>query len=151
MRAALGFVTVLFAFAACARADSPSRRPVPPERAPAVATTPPETPATHPRVLRVAVLPAQVSAAEDGRGNMIAAHDPVAIEITADDWGGRALDPVLSIGALHFHHYEHPTIGVIRFVVAERALLPAGAEASMQWGDDVGSRIVVSAALPVPR
>ena len=76
--------------------------------------------------------------------------DPRALDVHAPT-RGRALDPVLRVGGLHFHDYTFPARGVMRFVVDDVARLRAGDEVSVQWGDDVSSRIVLSRSLEVPK
>ncbi len=86
---------------------------------------------------------------EDGHGNTVEAPNAVAIDLDAHRFPPRALDPVLSIGQLRFTHYSHPHPGVLRFVVADRALLPEGAEVAVQYGDDASSRVVLTSSLEV--
>jgi len=88
---------------------------------------------------------------EDGSGNTVAAVAPVAIEISAAEWPVRALDPVLHVGRLHFHHYTFPRMNVLRFVAADASALPADEEAWVQYGDDEASRVTVTDRLEVPR
>jgi hypothetical protein len=89
--------------------------------------------------------------AEDGRGETVAASRPVAIDLDARRFPPRALDPTLHVGELRFLRYAHPRPGVLRFVVADRALLPAGAEVAVQYGDDPDSRVLVTSSLEVPQ
>lgn len=89
------------------------------------------------------VRPIAVARGEDGAGAQVAATSPVAIDVTADAWPGRALDPVLWIGRLHFHDYTFPARGVIRFIAADATLVPDGVPIAVQYGDDAGSRVVV--------
>jgi len=88
-----------------------------------------------------------VAKAEDGAGNTIAATDARALLVRAAEWPGRALDPVLYVGQLHFHQYDYPSKGVLRYVVADAALLAPGVEVALQYGDDTHSRVVISPAL----
>ena len=89
---------------------------------------------------------------EDGRGQVVPARRPVALDVIADAWPGRALDPALHVGQeLVFRRYRHPGPGVLRFVAADADALPAGEAVFLQWGDDARSRVQVSAALEVPR
>lgn len=86
---------------------------------------------------------------EDGRGDLIPATHAIAIDLDARRFPPRALDPVLHVGELRFTRYSHPRPGVLRFVVADRALLPEGAEVAVQYGEDASSRVVVAGALEV--
>lgn len=119
----------------------------PPRVDEAFAAPPPRQPAIY----ELAIEPVDVRRAENGRGERVAAVAPRALIVRADSWPGRALDPVLHIGQLHFHAYDHPSKSELRYVVADVALLPAGAEAALQYGDDTRSRVVLSTALEVPR
>jgi len=90
--------------------------------------------------------------AEDGLGHRVTSPvDPRALDVHAPAWPGRALDPVLTIGELSFHHYEFPAKGVMRFVVDDVARLHTGDEAWLQWGDDAASRVVLTHSLEVPK
>ncbi|MEM6990661.1 MAG: hypothetical protein AAF721_09195 [Myxococcota bacterium] len=80
---------------------------------------------------------------EDGRGATVPATRPQALDVRGPSIPVRALDPVLHIGPLHFHHYTFPAKGVLRYVVADGKALPPGAEVYLQWGDDERSRIVI--------
>jgi hypothetical protein len=93
----------------------------------------------------------EVERAEDGHGNLVPAPAPVAIEIAAEAWPVRALDPVLRIGELEFKRYTFPRINVLRFVAADVDALPDGAEVSVQYGADAQSRVVVTERLEVQR
>ena len=88
---------------------------------------------------------------EDGRGRVVAATDPVALDVTAERFGARALDPVLHVGSLRFVHYAFPSKGVMRFVSADAAQLAPGSEVWLQWGDDVRTRVVLTRSLEVPK
>ena len=87
--------------------------------------------------------------AEDGAGNTVPALDPRALDLHGPVFPARALDPVLHVGKLHFHHYTFPAKGVLRYAVADVALLPDGGEVYLQWGDDTGSRIDITRSLEV--
>jgi len=90
--------------------------------------------------------------AEDGRGGRVTAPLAArALDLHATSWPGRALDPVLHVGELRFRHYTFPAKGVLRFVVDDVARLRDGDEVSLLWGDDAGSRVVVTPSLEVPR
>ena len=82
--------------------------------------------------LRIAPIAAPLG--EDGRGATVTAVHPVAIDVLAAAWPGRALDPVLEVGDLRFHHYSHPAPGVLRFVAADGTAIPAEGEVAIQWG-----------------
>jgi hypothetical protein len=170
-------VTVTF-FAACAvglatagcpRVDDPGPATVqsavveptqvepaaPPIAEPVVEPAPVEPPAKpmarRAVVTSVSVARVDAEQAEDGRGATVAAEAPVAIEIAAEAWPVRAIDPVLHVGDLVFRHYTFPRLNVLRYVAADRALLPAGAAAWIQYGDDTSSRVEVAESLEVPR
>jgi hypothetical protein len=85
---------------------------------------------------------------EDGRGAIISASDPVALDVTAERFDGRALDPVLHVGVVRFVHYAFPSRGVMRFVAADAALLVPGSEVSLHWGDH---RVVLTRSLEGPK
>ncbi len=90
-----------------------------------------------------------VAQAEDGQGKTVPATDARALDLHGPVFPVRALDPVLHVGDLHFHHYTFPAKGVLRYIVADAALLPEGAEVFLQWGDDDNSRIVITRSLEV--
>lgn len=100
-------------------------------------------------VARASITIARIDAgdAEDGAGNVVHAAQPVAVDLDAHAFPPRALDPVLSIGALRFAHYAHPRPGVLRFSLVDASLLALGAEVSVQYGDDVSSRRVLIQAI----
>lgn len=101
---------------------------------------------------RLVISPTTALIAEDGHGRRVTVlPQPRSLDVHAEGWAGRALDPVLHIGELHFHHYEHPAREVMRFTVDDVGRLAKGAEVWLQWGDDVSSRIVISRSLEVPR
>jgi hypothetical protein len=109
-------------------------------------------PVASPVVERLEVTAVDQAEGEDGHGQIVPARRAVALDVIADAWPGRALDPVLHVGqGLVFRRYGHPGPGVLRFVAADADALPAGAPVYLQWGDDDGSRVEVSAALEVPR
>jgi hypothetical protein len=87
---------------------------------------------------------------EDGEGNTVEAVSPVAIDITAQAWPVRALDPVLHVGGLGFHHYTFPRMNVLRYVVADGSILPDDTEVWIQYGGDESSRVKVADRLEVP-
>jgi len=102
-------------------------------------------------VTGVTVTRVEVAQAEDGRGQLVDAVDPVAIEIAAEAWPVRALDPVLRVGDLEFRKYTFPRVNVLRYVAADAGALPADAQVSVQYGDDADSRVVVAERLELPR
>lgn len=106
---------------------------------------------TGPSVRGVRVTRVTAARGEDGAGHLVSAVHPVAIDVIADAWVGRALDPALVIGGLVFHQYEHPALDTLRFVVADDGVLPRGpSDIAVQYGDDAASRVVVARALAVP-
>lgn len=123
--------------------------PPQPAPAPPPATTAPQgnPGALAPNAMTVIVLPATgVTSAEDGRGAVVAAQDPVFLDVRGGV-GGQALGPELAIGQLRFREHRYPSPGVVRFVCADKALLPRGAEVALVYGT---KRTVVSSALVVP-
>lgn len=79
---------------------------------------------------------------EDGRGRSHKAKDPRALLVKADaGWPARALDPVLHVGDLHFHHYEHVDRTTLRFVVDDVTRLRVGAQVFVQYGSDERTRV----------
>lgn len=107
----------------------------------------PTTPIVRP-LLSITAIDAREG--EDGSGATIAATRPLALDLDARRVPPRALDPVLHVGALRFTRYAHPQPGVMRFVVADRALLPEGAEVFVQYGDETSTRLVLTPALELP-
>jgi hypothetical protein len=162
--AALASLVVGLALAGCPRVEDPVAEtakgvpgPVaaPPEPEPVAAAEP--APAAAPEIPRravvtgVSVVRIEAERGEDGKGATVEAAAPVAIDISAEAWPVRALDPVLHVGDLVFRHYTFPRVNVLRFVVADSALLPDGAAAWVQYGDDLSSRTEVADRLEVPR
>jgi hypothetical protein len=116
--------------------------------APSAAAPPPATPsATRPAGAGVTLRAISTDVGEDGHGGTIAARDPIALDLDARRFPPRALDPVLTVGSLRLARYRHPRPGVLRFVLADRALLSPGAVASVQYGDDGSSRTIVSSGI----
>jgi len=116
------------------------------------ADAPPAQPAKRQVViLSVKFVPVDVDKAEDGLGKDIKARDPVAMDIAAEHWPTRALDPVLHLGELSFKHYTFPELNVIRYTVADRSVLKDGVGVYVQYGDDEASRVTVTESLEVPR
>ena len=100
--------------------------------------------APQPAVIETRRVPVEVDEAEDGWGQQIPAPAPVAIEVQAERWGGRALDPVLHLGERRFTHYTHPGPGRIQFVLADEQWLDDGAPLAIQYGDDLRTRVELS-------
>jgi hypothetical protein len=100
--------------------------------------------APAPDVLRVARVAVEVEEAEDGYGNIVTATNPIAVDIVATRWIGRALDPVLEVDGRQFRKYVHPGPGLIRFVLADAAWLDEAQSFAIQYGDDLKSRVPLS-------
>ena len=93
--------------------------------------------------VRLTLSPSAADQAEDGHGHVVAATNPVAIDLHLErGWPGRAVDPVLLVGDLRFAVYEHPEPTVMRFVMADRDALPGG-PMMLQWGEEVDSRVAI--------
>ncbi len=112
---------------------------------------PPPAQPRQPAVFDLALSKVDVPRAENGAGQLVAAVNPVAIDVRADAWPGRALDPVLTVGQLELHHYSHPDKHTLRFVIADAAALAPGAEVAVQYGNDTSSRVIVTTSLEVTR
>ncbi|MGE0786126.1 MAG: hypothetical protein AB7S26_10585 [Sandaracinaceae bacterium] len=112
-------------------------------------------PAVHPTAPesarpRLALHPLEdVEEAEDGRGAMVQAVRPVAIDLDARLVPVRARDPQLHIGNLVLHRYEYPTPDTLRFIIADHQSLPAGQPVIVRYGDRAGQEVVVHPALEV--
>jgi hypothetical protein len=100
-------------------------------------------------VLGTRRVPIEVDTAEDGLGTEIPATAPIAVEIEAERWGGRALDPVLLVDDRAFHHYSHPGPGLIRFILANEDWLDQATEMAIRYVDPDG-RGDEPIALPLP-
>ena len=122
-------------------------------RAEGVAST--TAPTVAPEPSAIVVPPLQLTRldgtheAEDGAGHVAPSERAVAIDLRADDFPPRALDPVLVVGALRFHHYRHPRIGVLRFVATSPELLEEGQRVAVDY-EDGAPPTVVTPALVVP-
>ena len=101
-------------------------------------------PSTRPAI---AISRIEAGDAEDGAGNIVHAAQRIAVDLDARAFPPRALDPVLTIGTLTFHHYSHPHAGVLRFALRDASQLPIGAEVSVQYGRDTASRRVLLQAI----
>lgn len=56
-------------------------------------------------------------------------------------WSARAVDPVLHIGDLHFHSYEHTGRRTLQFVVDRVSRLKPGEAVYVQYGEEARTRI----------
>ena len=101
-----------------------------------------------PAVLRVERVELEIEEAEDGLGDIVTAPRPVAVDIVATRWIGRALDPVLEVDDRRFRQYVHPGPGLIRFVLADAAWLDEAQVIAIQYGDDLKSRVPLSVDQP---
>jgi len=121
--------------------------------APSTGGRPPASPqpGTGIRIRGLDVHPIDVAEAEDGRGNRVPAVRPMALDVLADAWPGRALDPVLEVGDLRFRHYSHPGPGLLRYVAADADGLAEGAPVLLRWGEEDRHPTPIAPALQVPR
>ncbi|HJL01887.1 MAG TPA: hypothetical protein RMH85_24015 [Polyangiaceae bacterium LLY-WYZ-15_(1-7)] len=151
MRAAFPLAVLLVA-AACATSDEATPAPSTPSgptRAELEAVDPatdPE-PAPMPRALTDATLRLSAIDAdegEDGRGALVAAPDPIALDVERDaGWPGRAEDPSLHVGGLRFERYAFPAVTTLRFVAADQGALPMDAPVELHWGDDADATVAL--------
>jgi len=73
---------------------------------------------------------------------MLKAAAPHALVLDSDaGWLVRAVDPVLHIGDMHFHSYEHTGRRTLQFVVDKVSRLKPGAAVYVQYGEEERSRI----------
>ncbi|MCR9162445.1 MAG: hypothetical protein ACE37F_19590 [Nannocystaceae bacterium] len=92
------------------------------------------------------VEPIDVARGEDGHGRTRAAADPHALVLKSDaGWPARALDPVLHVGDLHFHDYEHVDRTTLRFVVDDVRRLGVGDSVFVQYGEETRTRVRLGA------
>ena len=91
----------------------------------------------RPTVLSTRLVPVDVNEAEDGYGGRIQTLNPIAVEVEATRWPGRALDPVLVIGERQFYHYSHPGPGRIRYILADTRWASASAEWHIEYGTNI--------------
>jgi hypothetical protein len=70
--------------------------------------------------------------AEDGAGGRVPATDPVVFEVRGPIVA-RGMDPVLHVGDRVFRQGRPDGRGVLRFVAADAALVPAGAETVVRY------------------
>ena len=139
----------LFLLAACTAGSGPP--PEPGLDAPDPVTPSPAAPVAAPPPAAVAAPPPPPDDAPDPGDPPVSVRvvpdgPGMAVEITTDGWPGRAMEPALHVGQHRFDAYVHTSPVTLRFDVAEPDLLPQGAEARVQYGDDV----VVSFVLPAP-
>lgn len=91
---------------------------------------------------KLSVDPIDVEHGENGSGRTLKAAAPHALVLeSAAGWLVRAVDPVLHIGALHFHSYEHTGRRTLQFVVDKVSRLKPGEAVYVQYGEDERSRI----------
>lgn len=91
---------------------------------------------------KLIVRPIDVERGEDGYGRVRKAADPHALVLESDvGWLVRAVDPVLHIGDLRFHSYEHTGRRTLQFVVDRVSRLTPGEAVYVQYGEDEHSRI----------
>jgi hypothetical protein len=110
------------------------------------AQDPPVAPPDTPARLELRGIDAQE--AEDGRGNRVPAVRPIALDVIRESgWAARALVPTLHIGQLQFHASENVDDTTIRFIAADSSRLPREGAVFVQWGEDTGSRVDVTANL----
>jgi hypothetical protein len=140
------FFYLLLLLTACAGAPSNPVAPdaLEPEPVP-TARTPDPVATEAQRIEEVQLLAIDTAESEDGFGNLVTSTLAIAIEIQTEGWPGKAMDPVLVVGEARFTHYSHPSPTVIRFVVADPALLPAGAEAIVRYGEREVARFTLPA------
>ena len=85
--------------------------------------------------------------AEDGRGGQVSSARAIAFDVDADRFPPRALDPILFVGELAFHHYEYPEPGVLRFVT-DGSALPQGALVAIGYdAQSEEGRVILHSAL----
>lgn len=91
---------------------------------------------------KLSVRPIDVEHGEDGRGRALKAAAPHALVLESDaGWLVRAVDPVLHIGDLHFHSYEHTGRKTLQFVVDKVSRLKPGEAVYVQYGEEERTRI----------
>jgi hypothetical protein len=103
----------------------------PTRRAPRVAEPLPGTPPAV-TVARRSASAASAMFAEDGAGGQVAATDPVVFEVRGPIVA-RGMDPVLHVGDRVFRQGRPDGRGLIRFVAADAALVPADAEVVVRY------------------
>ena len=91
---------------------------------------------------KLSVSPIDVEHGEDGSGRRLKAAAPHALVLESDaGWLVRAVDPVLHIGDLHFHNYEHTGRRTLQFVVDKVSRLKPGEAVYVQYGEEERTRI----------
>ncbi len=91
---------------------------------------------------KLIVRPIDAERGEDGHGRTLKAPAPHALVLESDaGWLVRAVDPVLHIGDLRFHSYEHTGRRTLQFVVDRVSRLTPGESVYVQYGEDERSRI----------
>lgn len=94
----------------------------------------------------LSVEPVDAPRGEDGHGRTRKADAPHALVLKSDaGWPARALDPMLHIGELHFHDYEHVNRTTLRFVVDDVRRLGVGDVVFVQYGEETRTRVRLSA------
>lgn len=81
--------------------------------------------------------------AEDGSGGQAVASRATAIDLDARRFPARALDPVVHLGTQILRRYEHPRVGVLRFVIADSAAPVDGTPMFAQYEGDDASRVAL--------
>jgi hypothetical protein len=148
-------------FSAVSCASTSGGDPPAPASSPLTADEPPPTRAAAPlqapgagqviEIAAVRVTPIEATEGEDGRGALVAAAAPVAIDLDVlDGWPGRAREPELHVGQLVFRRYRHVSVQTLRFVVADRTVLRDAGPVSVRWGDDEATRVHARDRLVVP-
>ena len=95
---------------------------------------------------KLSARPIDVAHGEDGRGRTLPATAPHALVLESEaGWLVRAVDPVLHIGDLHFHSYEHTGRRTLQFVVDKVSRLKPGEAVYVQYGEEERTRIHLAA------
>jgi hypothetical protein len=169
MRVAAASLLVALAVAACSESPAPAPVPAPastraadpspvlePGAFPPNTTPPPAVarvqvarPGITPPPVRVSLVRLTAREGEDGRGHVVPAVHPAAIDLVTDHgWPAGAMATTLTVGSLHFHNLGYPSITTMRFIVADEDSLPRDAEVALEGGGVAGHRRVLAAALP---
>lgn len=107
-------------------------------------TAPPETSASpEPARPLVRLTALRDVLAEDGTGGQAPASRAIAIDLDARRFPARALDPVVHLGTQVLRRYEHPRVGVLRFVLADSAAPADGTPMFAQYEGDDASRVAL--------
>ena len=144
-------LSVVLLLVAC-QATTPDSSTIPPKQTASAGVTRHDTEAEQvssplERALSGVVLhvrPIATAEAEDGLGGVSRTESPVALDLErSGGWPGRAGDPILSIGALRYTRYSYPTPTTLRYIAQDPGPFePNVTPISLQFGEDVGSRIV---------